>query len=254
VNQIDGNLHLPRYVQVYSVLKDWIHQGAYAPGGQLPSEPQLCDLFGVSRITIRAAVEMLEKQGLVERKQGKGTFVASDVDESPSRGDFSELVRRLRQLDARSALKDVDIATVAADEATARDLDLPVGAPVVQASFVRMRDKEPIGYTTLAISGALGIDLTPADLAEGPAASLLQSKGFEILGAHQLIGATLADARLANILRTTVGAPLVHVRLQVLDLASRPIELLSAYYRTESYVHHVFLAAGPARPAEGKRK
>src|SRR3546814_1883337 len=90
---------------------------------------------------------MLEKQGLVERKQGKGTFVASDVDESPSRGDFSELVRRLRQLDARSTLKDVDIATVAADEATARDLDLPVGAPVVQASFVRMRDKEPIGYT-----------------------------------------------------------------------------------------------------------
>src|SRR3546814_8067045 len=75
-------------------------------------------------------------------------------------------------------------------------------------------------------------------------------KGFERWGAHQLIGARLADARLANILRTTVGTPLVHVRLQVLDLASRPIELLSAHYRTESYVHHVFLAAGPARPAE----
>src|SRR3546814_19828454 len=100
------------------------------------------------------------------------------------------------------------------------------------------------------MAGALGICLTPADLAEGPAASLLQSKGFEILGAHQLICATLADARLAKILRTTVGAPLVHVRLQVLDLASRPIELLSAHYRTESYVYPVFLAAGPARTAE----
>src|SRR3546814_12252287 len=117
-----------------------------------------------------------------------------------------------------------------------------------------MRDKEPIGYTTLAISGALGIDLTPADLAEGPAASLLQSKGFEILGAHQLIGATLADARLANILPTTVGAPLVHVRPQVLDLAAPPTELRSAHYPTQSYVHPVFQSPGPQPPTAGRGK
>lgn len=254
MSQIGEDLHTPRYVQVYSALREWIRQGAYAPGGKLPSEPQLCDLFGVSRITIRAAAEMLEKQGMVERKQGKGTFVANGVDETPSRGDFSELVRRLRQLGSQSALQDVNIATVAADEATARELQLAVGAPVVQASFVRTRDKKPIGYTTLAFSGELGIELTPEDLAEGPAASLLQGKGFEILGAHQLIGATLADARLAGILQTTVGAPLVHVRLQVLDLGSRPIELLTAYYRSEAYVHHVFLAASPSSPVKGKAK
>lgn len=254
MNQLDENLHTPRYVQVYTALKDWIHQGAYAPGGRLPSEPQLCEMFGVSRITIRAAVGMLEKQGLVERKQGRGTFVANIVDGAPSRGDFSELVRRLRQLDSRSSLKDVHIATVPADEATARDLHLSVGAPVVQASFVRMRDGAPIGYTTLVISGALEIELTPEDLEHGPAATFLQGKGFEILGAHQLISATLADARLANILQTTVGAPLIHVRLQVLDLTSKPIELLSAYYRTESYVHHVFLAANPVRATEGRKK
>src|SRR3546814_18824950 len=105
-----------------------------------------------------------------------------------------------------------------------------------------MRDKEPIGYTTLAISGALGIDLTPEDLAEGPAASLLQSKGFEILGAHQLIGATLADARLANIFRTTVGAPLVLVRPQVLDPASRPIAPRPGTSPPAPYLNHVFLA------------
>jgi GntR family transcriptional regulator len=234
-------------VQVYTALKDWIHQGAYAPGGRLPSEPELCELFGVSRITVRAAVEMLEKQALVERKQGRGTFVANSVDGAPSRGDFSELVRRLRQLDARSSLQEVRIERIAADEATARDLHVPVGADVWQASFVRIRDKEPIGYTTLAISDQLGIQLTEDDLAVGPALTLLQGKGFEILGAHQLIGATLADSKLAGVLKTTVGAPLVHVRLQVLDLTSRPIELLSAYYRADCYVHHVFLAASPPR-------
>ena len=244
---VDESLHSPRYVQVYTALKDWIHQGAYAPGGRLPSEPELCELFAVSRITVRAAVEMLEKQGLVERKQGRGTFVAEGVDSAPSRGDFSELVRRLRQLDARSAMQDVRIEHVAADDALARDLHLPVGADVLQASFVRVRDDAPIGYTTLAISGQLGVELTTADLTLGPAPTLLQGKGFEILGAHQLSCATLADSRLAGLLKTTVGAPLVHVRLQVLDLSSRPIELLSAYYRADSYVHHVFLAAAPSR-------
>src|SRR3546814_16108237 len=96
------------------------------------------------------------------RKQGKGTFVASDVDESPSRGDFSELVRPLRQPDARSTLKDVDIATVAADEATERHLDLPVRPPVVQDSFVRMPAKAPTGPTAPATSGQLGTSHTPA--------------------------------------------------------------------------------------------
>ncbi|MFT4026348.1 MAG: GntR family transcriptional regulator [Novosphingobium sp.] len=244
---VDENLHSPRYVQVYTALKAWINQGAYPPGGRLPSEPELCDIFGVSRITVRAAVEMLENQGCVERKQGRGTFVSTVPTETPSRGDFSELVRRLRQLDQRSSLQDVHIRRIPADDATARDLHLPVGAEVLQASFVRVRDSQPIGYTTLTISGQLGIELTPDDLVIGPAPTLLQGKGFEILGAHQLISATLADTQLASVLKTTVGAPLVHVRLQLLDLASQPIELLSAYYRADSYVHHVFLAAAPAR-------
>jgi GntR family transcriptional regulator len=235
----------PRYVQVYSALREWIKQGVYAPGSRLPSEQELCELFGVSRITVRSAVEMLEKQSMVERKQGRGTFVSEATGDVPSQGDFSELVRRLRQLDAKSTLSRLEITHRPADEAVAWDLQIGVGEPVVHASYTRARDNEPIGITDLYIPGSLGVELTADDLKKSPAPTILQGKGFEILGAHQLIGATLADSRIAQQLHTTVGAPIVRVRLLVLDFNSRPIELLTAHYLADRYVHHVFLSARP---------
>jgi GntR family transcriptional regulator len=246
----EARMSLPRYVQAYTALKDWIQQGVYLQGSQLPSEPELCKLFGVSRITVRAAVELLEKEGLVIRRQGRGTFVSAAVADIPSRGDFAELVRRLRQLDSKSSLKDIEITTRLPDEAVQRDLQIPDGEQVIQASFTRLRDDKPIGYTTLSIPSHLGVTVTADDLRNTPAPTILQGKGYEILGAHQLIGATLADSHIADALGINVGAPIVHVRLLVLDLFSNPIELLTAYYLAESYVHHVFLAARPgAAPA-----
>jgi GntR family transcriptional regulator len=242
----------PRYVQAYTALRDWIQQGVYVQGAQLPSEPELCKLFGVSRITVRAAVELLEKENLVIRKQGRGTFVSAAIADVPSRGDFAELVRRLRQLDAKSTLKDIKISTQAAEESTARDLQINTEDSVIQASFTRMRGNKPIGVTVLTIPAHLGIMLSEEDLRNSPAPTILQGKGHEILGAHQLIGATLANGHIAEALDVNIGAPIVHVRLLVLDLFSKPIELLTAYYRAESYVHHVFLAARPgASPAPG---
>jgi len=246
----DGRMSPPRYVQAYTALKDWILQGVYLEGAQLPSEPELCKLFGVSRITVRAAVELLEKEQLVVRRQGRGTFVSAKITDTPSRGDFAELVRRLRQLDAKSTLKDIEITTRLPDESAQRDLQIPAGEHIIHAAFTRMRDNKPIGFTTLAIPSHLGVTLTEDDLKNAPAPTILQGKGFEILGAHQLIGATLADGRIADALHVSAGAPIVHVRLLVLDLFSNPIELLTAYYLAESYVHHVFLAAKPgASPA-----
>lgn len=243
---IDEAVRLPRYVQAYTALKGWILQGAYAPGARLPSETELCSLFGVSRITVRAAVEMLEKQGLVQREQGRGTFVADSIDDTPAQGDFSELVRRVRRLDKSSTLANITIAQRPADEAVARDLEIAVGQELLQISYTRMRDDLPIGLTDLSIPARLGVTVSEDDLRRAPAPTLLADRGFEISGAHQLIGATLADGRIASGLKTTVGAPIVQVRLLVLDCESRPIELLSAYYLADYYVHHVFLAAEPA--------
>ena len=241
----NDRLSPPRYVQAYTALRNWIQQGVYLQGAQLPSEPELGKLFGVSRITVRAAVELLEKEALVVRRQGRGTFVNAALPDIPSRGDFAELVRRLRQLDTQTELRDIEVVTREASEAIASDLQLAAGEQVVEASFTRLRNGQPLGVTIISIPQSLGISINADDLRAAPAATIMQGKGFDILGAHQLISATLADARIAEALGTNVGAPIVHVRLLVLDLFSKPIELLTAYYLADHYVHHVFLAARP---------
>ncbi|MET4683341.1 GntR family transcriptional regulator [Brevundimonas faecalis] len=239
---IDPNVRSPRYAQVYAVLRDWILQGVYAHGERLPSESELSDLFSVSRITIRSAVEMLEKEGMVERIQGRGTFVSGQAADAPNRGDLSELVRRLRTLDGRSKLGDLVIRTESADDQVVRDLQLDGPEDVVHASYIRLRDGEAIGVTDIYVPARLNVEITPEDL-HAPSPTLLESKGIAILGAHQLIGATLADSQLSSKLDVPVGSPLVRLSLLVMDADNRPVELLLAHYRADKYTHHVFLAS-----------
>jgi GntR family transcriptional regulator len=244
---IDPNLRSPRYAQVYAALRDWILQGVYTPSERLPSESELCDLFKVSRITVRSAIEMLEKERMVQRVQGRGTFVSSHIANVPTRGDLSELVRRLRQLETRSTLRDLVIREEVSDDHIARDLQLDPGERVVHASYVRLRDDEAIGVADIYVPARLNVKITEEDM-HNPSPIILESKGIEILGAHQLIGASLADSQIASKLSVPVGSPLVQLRLLVLELSSRPVELLLAHYRADKYMHHVFLAARSVQP------
>jgi GntR family transcriptional regulator len=250
---IDPNVRSPRYAQVYAVLRDWILQGVYAPAERMPSESELSDLFKVSRITVRSAVEMLEKENMVERIQGRGTFVTGQAADAPNRGDLSELVRRLRTLDGRSKLADVHIRTEVADDQVVRDLQIASGDQVVHASYVRERDGEAIGVTNIYVPASLNVEITPEDL-HAPSPTLLASKGVEILGAHQLIGAALADSQLSSKLDVPVGSPLVRFSLLVVDIDNRPVELLQAHYRADKYMHHVFLASRATTPPPASPK
>jgi GntR family transcriptional regulator len=238
--QIEDATRTPRYVQVYTILRNWIVQGVYPAGSRLPSESELGETFGVSRITTRSAIDMLTKEGLVRRAQGRGTFVGAGAVDVPASGDMTGLVRRLEKLKDRTRIAQVTIETRGADEQQARDLGLDPGEPGIYASFVRMEKKTPIGFTEIFVPADLGVTLTAADL-ELPTPTILESKGFQILGAHQLIGAALADQRIASVLQIPVGAPIVRVRLLVVDLAQRAIEHLAAHYRADHYEHHVFL-------------
>ena len=64
----------PRYHQVYVTLRTWVRDGTYKPGEQIPTEPQLCEVFGVSRITVRKAIDNLAKEGWLLRQQGRANI------------------------------------------------------------------------------------------------------------------------------------------------------------------------------------
>ena len=76
IDLINPNSIVPMYKQVLDILKSRIAAQEYTPGSKLPSEADLMKQFGVSRITVRTAINELVEDGVLERSQGKGTFVA----------------------------------------------------------------------------------------------------------------------------------------------------------------------------------
>ncbi len=240
--QVSRKLRSPMYVQVYTTLREWIYEGLYAPGARLPAENAISAMFGVSRITTRQAIDLLVDERLVLRQQGRGTFVASDIASAPVKGDMDQLLRKVKRLGSSTRVRDASVEEIGADEETCRDLGLPAGARVVVASHVRLLGDLPIGYVVTYIPKDLSIRFDPRDLNRYPMLTLLERKGISIAGADQFIGATLADVRLARFLDTEVGAPLVSVRLIVVDTSHRRVERLLAYYRADHYTHHAWLS------------
>lgn len=248
---IDESLRSPRYIQAYSMLRDWIHQGVYQPGGKLPAEGELCTTFGVSRITIRKAIDMLVDDKLVFRQQGLGTFVVKDLADAPITGDMQQLLRKVQRLDKNTQIVDTALEEINADAATAKDLALAPGSPVLKATHLRLLEGQPIGHVEAYVPANLGIRFTTTELRQHPLLILLERKGITVSAADQLIGAALADTRMARMLGTTVGAPLVKIQLIVFDDKQRPVERMLAWYRADHYQHHVYLTrkAGESMPS-----
>ena len=212
---------LPRYFQVYLTLRDWIHNGNYRSGVQLPTESELCGTFGVSRITVRKAVSLLAADRLVRREQGRGTFVTGNEATPLLTGDMDQMLKRVDSLSLRSEVKDVSITLETADADTCKDLRLDSGADVTCVSLVRVIDGKTIGRSSTCFPADLNVKVKPSEVASISLMSILEHKGIDIQSADQLIGATLADMHDAAVLGCAVGTPLVRIRLIVFDTKYR---------------------------------
>lgn len=130
----------PKHVQVREYVRNLIHD--LPPGAPAPSERELTQQFGIARMTVRHALDMLVAQGLLERSPGRGTFVAKPhIDMQARLSSFSEeMDRRGRVPGARTLLRRRETA----GPGVARALDLSGGAPIVHWRRVRTADSEPI--------------------------------------------------------------------------------------------------------------
>jgi GntR family transcriptional regulator len=240
-HNVDESIKAPRYHQVYSTLRGWIFDGTCPPGSKLPPESELCDTFGVSRITSRKAIDLLVQEKLLIRIQGKGTYVVDDLAKAPNIGDIEQLIRKTEKLAKRSKLDRIEIQEVVGDDETCKDLNLSKGSKVTRISYVRLLDGQPVGYRISFLPAERGIDITAKDLRAHQMLTILEQKGVKISGADQLLGACLADSHKASMLNTTVGAPLVRIRMVIFDSATRPVERSTAYYLADNYEHHTYL-------------
>jgi GntR family transcriptional regulator len=243
----DSASRLPLYVQVEDALTERIAGGALPPGCQLPSEDSLIAEFRVSRTTIRATIQNLVRQGLVEIRRGKGTFVARPriTQELTELTGFVEDMRVLgRHATARVLNKEVLPAT----ELVARQLALPVGTDVVRILRVRLADGVPLSFDETYLPEELGRKVMANDLATEPIFSLLEQRyDTKLLEAEYQLEASVADAAVALALGVPPGSPIFLIERTSYSIGHRPVDYEKLHYRGDWIRFKTRLARNPAK-------
>jgi GntR family transcriptional regulator len=237
----DPRTTAPRYVRVYTALREWIDSGKYAPGEKISSEEEIGQMFGVSRITTRKAIDLLVEDDLVYRLHGKGTYIAENVKQRAGMANINKRMRDARRVATRSKVDHIDISEIDADPKSCVDLKLSKGARVLRISYVRVYSGTPVSYAVSFIPAALEMKISASDLRADTPLTLLDRSGFEPVSANQLISATLADAFITGLLDMNLGSPVLRIKQIVMDRKQVPIERFIVYYRADQYEHPMVL-------------
>ena len=224
----------PLWHQVAQTLSANIEEGIWPPGNQLPAEGQLCELLGVSRITIRHALQKLEDQGLVRREHGRGTFVRSSrlVGGSESVTSFSREMIELGRTPG-SVLLGAEVVT--ADARTAGALGLSEPTEVLRIRRLRTGDGLPIGIQTAHLLRHLVPDLDGTEVADRSLYDLLQERyGLVAFQADEVYRVGAASADEALLLDIEPGTPVFIVH-RVSRSQGRPFEFTTSTMRGDRY-------------------
>lgn len=231
---------LPLYHQLEEDLRARIHAKEFEIGAALPTEEQLCEQYGVSRITVRRALDALIAQGLIVRRRGVGSFVAE-----PKSGVRSvKLVGSLDEFLASSgALENKIIAFTdgIAPQEVAKLLGLEQGARVVRLDAIMYLEDAPIGYLSIYFPQDVGSQLSRADLeGQSPIIRLVERKlNIRIARAEQMIEPDRARAAAARHLDIDPEAPVLRVTRVYYTSFNRPVEVALIRYHPERYRYSI---------------
>ena len=214
---------VPRYHQIAQALRDKIGEGRIAPGERLDNQRRLAMDFGVTLMTLRQALEVLERDGLITRRHGLGTFVASpsvDYDILHFRAFAGDLTAVGENVTTRF----LRTQTARADRHAARELGLEPGTRVFVLERLRLVDGHPTSFQVSHLPAALGEEVARADLAVTPLRQVLAFKlGIEITGARETVSTETLPARAARELGCAPGVPCFRSDRVSTDAESRPI-------------------------------
>ncbi|WP_425405411.1 GntR family transcriptional regulator [Hwanghaeella sp.] len=235
-------LRSPLYHQIYLILRDKILSAEYPHGTVLPGEFDLADYYGVSRITVKRALDELASDGLVMRERGRGTTVTHEGKGPAISAAVEGQLEDLLSMGYETQVRLLDFAYVPAPPEAAAALHLDLGAQVQRAVRTRSKDGVPFSHLTTYVPADLGRSFGPDDMLGKPLLALLEDAGVRVASASQTITATLADHNVAAALDLDVGSALLKVSRTVFDSERRPVEFITALYRPDSYCYQMSLS------------
>lgn len=224
---------VPAYRQIQNSIRKRIESGELQVGDLVPPERELSKLHKVSLMTARHAVASLEQEGLVERRQGVGTFV------SKPKILINELLSTTEQMAARGQSPKARILsarTVNGEQEIVTRLALPLESSLLKLERLRCADGEPFSLEISYLSKVRFPDLLQASFARESLFKLLEVKYNETLShADEEIEATMPDARTADLLGIAKHQPVLRIRQIIYSKSGMPLIYVLGFYRSDRY-------------------
>jgi GntR family transcriptional regulator len=244
---------MPFYVQIKEILRARILDGTYKPHQQMPSESEMMQAFKVSRITVRQALGDLQKEGLIFKIHGKGTFVSKSkaFQELDRLQGFGEAMSRLGHETYNQLLSFKDVP---ASKAVAEKLGIAPRDPVCEIKRVRHLNREPISLDVTYLMPSIGARIRKEDLATRDIFVIFENDlGIALGNADLQIGAMLADPVLAGLLKVEEGSPILRIERLAFTADKKPLDFEYLYYRGDAFQYRLRIERHAAEDNEASK-
>lgn len=243
----------PRHEQISEWIRVRIEDGTFEPNDQLSSESQLGEQFGVSRITVRRALQTLESDGLIFRRQGLGAFV-SDKRVSQGMVRLTDFVEDMARAGLEASSQIIAFQHVACPDPIAIELKIAPGKTVSRLDRLRLGNGDPIAFDSTWLPVFYGQLLDGFDLSKDTIYRIMEEEhGIPILRGNYRLDAVNADAALASHLQIVLNKAVFLIERVSMTTSDKPVYFQRRYYRTDSVKYELELARDSTRWKAGER-
>ena len=232
---IDKNSSVPMYRQIADALKADIVAGKYDANGNLGTHTQLAENYGVSLITIRKAMKILEDEQLVDVKQGKGTFVRNNIPQDT----LNSLTGISNILSSQHILSQQEVKTfefIPVPKRLDEDVRAGLGERCLHIERVHTVEQSPAAYADIYLPISFGKFFTKADVEKGTIYQIYKNKlHIELGNGRQIISAAPASRKVAKWLQVSQPSPVLLAQRRAYSRDGQLIEYMEMYYEYRHY-------------------
>jgi len=235
IEVLDKQLPIPLYHQLKAIVLGQIEAGELKPNDRLPAEEEIAERYGISKATVRQALNELALEGLVRREQGRGTFVTEPrLGHGPR--ELSSFTQEMSKHGLRASSRLLTQEEVEAEATVAEKLGLKLGDAVCRLRRLRMADGEPMGVQTAYLPSDLVPNLAGEDVEHTSLYEVLEKKYSLVPArAQETHFAVLVGHEEAKLLGVAEGSPGMAAERVTFLSSGRPLELVHSVMRGDRY-------------------
>ncbi len=223
------------YHKLYVSLKESIRNGDFPSGSTLPSENKLTQIYGISRVTVRKALEQLVQEGIVSKSQGLGTVVNNPIQPKNNQNRATGLLSNLVGENETFSSKTLFWNEITPPPAAKEKLQLGDRENCVLVRRVRYTANKPISYARIYLPTDVAASIETQKSSHQLILELLEETEFASSHIDFKISAAVADGESADFLELPIGSALLRMKSLGLDQTDRPIYYQDSFYHTDRY-------------------